>query len=484
MSSEADFVLGVIGDFSGRGGASDPGQRLAGKVFFDVDREAFGALLGRLAPQAELQLPYLEALTFGSLEDFDPDRIAERVPALAKLLEARESVGDPERARALVSEAGAELAPAAGGEGDAVSSEEPPEQRDAAPPPTESGAGVLDELLDARSSGTARAAGPSARGRRDPALDRLIAEIGEAWADRTDYDQQQRLREAIDEVLAARMRAILHHPCFQTVEARWRSLHQLVMRAETGEGLRIRLIDLAAEDLLAELSESGGDVRETLLYRLMVEGEIQTPGGTPFGMLLCDFTVEDREDHLRLLGALAALADLARAPLVAAAGSSLSDVSGDVVPEASETWTQMRALPGARRVGLCCPRVLLRLPYGPETEPVERFAFDEGVTAEQPRAYLWGSSAWVLAQAGLDAVAAPGSLADLPKFVEVSDLPLHVHQVAGEVRQTGPTERLLTEPQLERLMDQGLIPVAAFRGTDMARILSVRSIAGPSLLAG
>jgi len=42
-------------------------------------------------------------------------------------------------------------------------------------------------------------------------------------------------------------------------------------------------------------------------------------------------------------------------------------------------WKSFRASEDSRYMALTCPRILMRLPYGKETKPVEGFAFEERV---------------------------------------------------------------------------------------------------------
>ena len=49
-------------------------------------------------------------------------------------------------------------------------------------------------------------------------------------------------------------------------------------------------------------------------------------------------------------------------------------------------------------MALTLPHVLLRLPYGPSTVPVEDFQFVEDTDGKDTKKYLWGNAAYVLAQ--------------------------------------------------------------------------------------
>lgn len=94
------FVMGVMSDLSGK---SEKGKKeLAERDFVNVDMDNFGEFQKSIAPRAAF---YAENkltgegqmavdLTFNSMEDFTPGRVAEQVPATAKLLEARRQLSD------------------------------------------------------------------------------------------------------------------------------------------------------------------------------------------------------------------------------------------------------------------------------------------------------------------------------------------------------------------------------------------------------
>jgi len=463
MTASNPFVIGIIGDFSGRGGSPGLDERLAQKRFLEVDRDDFDALLRRLSPEARLGLPFCRRIGFSSWEDFHPDEIANRIPGLSTLLQARDAVDSPEQMRRLIAEAGMDTAIAG-----AETTEAPPSTV-----PEELSAGdLLDSIVACKpSDASVRLVRPST----DPQFDRVIREIAEASADRTDYAQQARWQTAIDVELAARMRAILHHPAFQRLEGAWRSLRDLVWNTECDGTLRIRTLDLAREDLIAEL-ESADAAESTTLFRLTSD-EHDTPGGEPCSLLVGDFTFQAEPDDFRILGYLARVAERFNVPLIAAAGPALVEAAETY----AERWQKLRRTPGAKHLGLCCTRLLLRLPYGPETNPIERFEFDEEATGEQPEHYLWGNPAFGVARTVARAMALEGTAAAAREFPELTNLPIHVYPAQGEARHEGPTERLLTETEIKSLREAGLIPIAGIRGRDTALVTSFRSLTREAL---
>jgi len=465
MSGTGAFVFGMLADFCGGHRAPE----LAARRFVEVDRDTLDAAIRRLEPQIELGLPFCRTLRFSCWDDFHPDAIAERVPALRKLLDARSEVAHPDAMRRLLEEAGISLDVARDESG-----APPTPQADAAPAEQADPGDLLDSILE----GTAEQPRPPTRTRfADPQLEELIGEIAESSTDSSDYDLQERWRAAIDRELASRVCAVLHHPAFRSIEASWSSLRGLVRQADTGEQLRIRVLDLRRDEILEDVGESP-ELSTSQLHRLIYEEATGTPGGEPLDMLLTDLELGDSEDDLRVLAVLGALAGKARAPLLAAASASLCEA--ETIP--SQGWRELRRSAPGRWLGLCYPRVLLRLPYGPDTESVERFELDESRDAGAEHPYLWGSSALTLGIPMACALAAEGTLDALPRFARLEGLPFHVFHDADEVQYRGPTEVLLTESRIQQLVELGIIPLAAIAGQDAAQLVAFRSISGDSFL--
>lgn len=97
---ELPFVMGVMSDLSGKSHVEKKPHTERDFVEFDMDN--FDERMERIAPRAAFAVEntltgegHLAVdLTFKTLEDFNPGSIARAVPALAKLLEAREQLND------------------------------------------------------------------------------------------------------------------------------------------------------------------------------------------------------------------------------------------------------------------------------------------------------------------------------------------------------------------------------------------------------
>ena len=98
---ELPFVVGIMGDFSG-----DPTEALrplSERKFIQIDRDNFNDVMARMTPGLNIRVAnkladdgseMAVALKFNSIEDFEPGRVAEQVPALKALLETRNKLRD------------------------------------------------------------------------------------------------------------------------------------------------------------------------------------------------------------------------------------------------------------------------------------------------------------------------------------------------------------------------------------------------------
>src|SRR3546814_17646918 len=96
------------------------------------------------------------------------------------------------------------------------------------------------------------------------------------------------------------------------------------------------------------------------------------------------------------------------------------------------------------------PRVLGRLPYGPDTEPVEAFNYTEDVSGKGHNRYLWLNAAYALGTKVTDAFATLGWCAAL-RGVEggglVEGLTTHTFSTAaGAAELTCQTAIAISDP--------------------------------------
>jgi type VI secretion system protein ImpB len=101
VERELPFVMGIMGEFSGD--PTKPLPSLSERKFVQIDRDNFNDVMARIGPGLNLKVDNTLAgdgtqmavdLKFNSIEDFEPGRIVEQVPALRQLMETRNKLRD------------------------------------------------------------------------------------------------------------------------------------------------------------------------------------------------------------------------------------------------------------------------------------------------------------------------------------------------------------------------------------------------------
>ena len=287
----------------------------------------------------------------------------------------------------------------------------------------------------------------------------------------------------IDELISAQLNQILHHPEVQQLESSWRGLHQLVQNSETGTRLKLRLLNVSQQDLQNDL-EKAVEFDQSALFKKIYEEEYGTFGGHPFSLLVGDYSFGRHPQDIALLEKLSNVAAAAHAPFIAAASPRLFDMGSftelavprdlSKVFESLELikWRSFRESEDSRYVSLALPRYLVRLPYGPETLPVEGMNFIEDVDGTDHAKYLWGNAAWVLAQRITEAFSKYGWCAAIRGSEgggAVEGLPAHTFRTqAGDLSLKCPTEVAITDRREKELNDLGFIALCHKKNTDLA----------------
>ena len=98
---ELPFVIGVLGDFSGK--PVDPLPRVRDRKFVEIDRDSFDNVLAGMKPRLQMGVEnklnndggkIAVELNFRSIEDFEPDQVVQQVEPLRRLVEARRNLSD------------------------------------------------------------------------------------------------------------------------------------------------------------------------------------------------------------------------------------------------------------------------------------------------------------------------------------------------------------------------------------------------------
>lgn len=482
LAEESSFRILLLGRWSGRSATSESLSEERPRRPILVDRDNYDEVMRRINPRVTLGGESDLSLEFAELDDFHPDRIFDRVPAFERLRDVRRRLLN-ERT---FNEAAAEVREWMG----APAPEEATGERAATP---HDGASLLSQMIGETPDERPHGARSPASGFED--IDSLVRDVARSHRVEREDPQQAEMVGVVDRASAGLMRTVLRDERVRSLEAAWRALYFLVSRLETSDNLKLYLLDLSKDELSDDLARE--DLRQSNLYKLLVEEASETPGGVSWSLLAGNYIFDATREDAELLASVAQIAEEARAPFVASVSPRLlgcESLAATPDPEmwrastdaeARRVWSALRQLPEARYIGLALPGFLLRLPYGQRTEPIERFDFEEIDESRTHESFLWGNPAFAIvyllgqtfSERGWDFTS--GTLQD------IEGLPLYVTEEAGETVTLPCAEALLTLRAAEKILNNGLMPLLSFRDQDRVRLARLQSIAHPfALLAG
>ncbi len=302
----------------------------------------------------------------------------------------------------------------------------------------------------------------------------------------------------IDDRLSRQVDAILHHPEFQALEARWRGLVLLVETAGNSGEIRIAVLQLQKEELARDLL-TAVEFDQSMFFKKVYEEEFGTAGGQPFGAILSDFSFAKTPSDVELLGKIGEVAASCFAPFIGDAcpetfGLSsfemferVSAVSPHFEGLRNVNWNSLRAKEDARFLGLTLPRVLLRLPYEDLLWREDTFVFREDVSAIDRSGYLWGSASFAFGKVLVRSFLQNAWFADIrgdshgPETGGVVDgLPVHSFTTdRADVAIKCSTEAMIGEEREKELSDLGFLPLSDCEDTGFSVFRSTQSLQKP-----
>jgi len=439
-----EFRILVLGDFSARGDDAP----LTGDLPRRVDRDDLDAHVARIAPRLRIEVDGAHIdLAFASMDDFHPDRLVARLAAL-------------------------ERRPAS-----PVTSERPAPERDPAPARAPdiaravSGASLLDDMLEDAGPGA-----PTIESRPVRQRDELSAFVERAVAPHLvrapDSETAARAVAKHQETVAV-LRRILHHPRVQALESTWRAVEMLVRRLDTDGDLRVFVLDVAR-------NQAAGALERVAQHR-------QAAGDESWALAISLHAYPDGDAGAELLAQAAMASRVLGTPLVAAAPASFAgrpsalelDDDERAPAQAPDVYGLIRRSLEARFLGLTCPRLLMREPYGPEN-PCDTIEFTELDDPENHESYLWGSGATAVALLAGAAFNERGWGMGGRMALELSSLPLFMYKRGPETVAASCAEVVMSERVARHLLSRGLMPLAWIKNTDRVRLVELRSVADPS----
>jgi type VI secretion system ImpC/EvpB family protein/type VI secretion system ImpB/VipA family protein len=454
--------VAMVGDFSGR---SSRGvlEALSNRRPVSIDIDNMAEVMGC----CHVSLPLLHKpgecveLHFKTPEDFHPDRLCRLAEPLDGLLQLRKRLLNPKTAAAASIEARDLLGAAVA----AVSS---------APVAVDSA--LVEQLLAKLPAGAS-----PARANPTVGIDALISNLFRSCAGSECAPVADEWIEPLDLELTRQLRAILHHPDFQQMEAAWSAVAMLVNAFGAEDSIKLSLIDVSKAELMADLETPA--IEASGFYKLLAQ--------QPPALLVANFTFGDTLAELDTMERLSRIAAAAKAPVIAAAHPHLTGCesfsaqpdpqswSRPLPPPCLQRWQALRQSPEACYLGLAAPRFLLRQPYGQAGDAIDLFPFEELSDAAAHESYLWGNPAFLCGYVLCQAFLKEGWNLATARSAEVGDMPVHSIADDDETTVKSWAETWLSERAAGVMLKHGLIPVMAMKDRNAVRLCNLQSIASP-----
>ncbi|MDR2645928.1 MAG: type VI secretion system contractile sheath large subunit [Holosporaceae bacterium] len=536
VMKELPFVIGALIDLSGM--PVDPLPPIKLRKFVEVDRDNLPDFMISINPRLAIQVKdTLEdgsedlnaELFFKHMDDFGPISIARQVPKLNKIYSSRIKLNDlvvklegndplQQCVKDIVADAGLKAALKAQIDAvlkankqsitaDFATAQTP---NGVAPPPSGGGATAAGappaadapkmnrEILKEMFVGGKLARDPSAEVYACSILLELLLKIEETKVTvmKNPLAFVEKAVADIDAILSAQINEILHNQAFQELEGTWRALHYLIMNTETSTQLKIRVMNATKKDLLDDL-ENAVEFDQSQLFKKVYEEEYGTFGGHPYSCLIGGYEFTRHPQDILLLEKISNVAAAAHAPFIAAAHPRMFDMESfthlagprDIskIFESTEMikWRSFRDSEDSRYAALVLPRVLMRLPYGPDTLPVDGMSYVESIDGNDNSQFCWGNAAFVLAQRIGYAVSLykwPAAIRGVEGGGLVEELPAYTFKTTdGDIALKCPTEIAITDRREKELTDMGFLAICHSKGTDFAAFFGGQTTQKPKV---
>jgi type VI secretion system protein ImpC len=300
---------------------------------------------------------------------------------------------------------------------------------------------------------------------------------------------------SLDSQISRQLDAVMHHPEFQRVESTWRGLKSLIDQTDFRQNVRIELLDISKEHLIQDF-EDAPEIAQSGLYTHTYIQEYDTPGGEPIAAAISSYEFDRSPQDIALLRSISKVAAAAHMPFIGAVGpaffgkESMEEVAaikdiGNYFDRAEYIkWKSFRDTDDARYIGLTMPRVLGRLPYGPDTIPVRSFNYVESVKGPDHGKYLWTSASFAFASNMVKSFIANGWCVQIrgpQSGGAVTDLPIHLYDLGTGSQVKIPSEVMIPETREFEFANLGFIPLSYYKNRDYACFFSANSAQKPAL---
>ncbi len=299
----------------------------------------------------------------------------------------------------------------------------------------------------------------------------------------------------LDFQISRQLDAVMHHEAFQKVESLWRGLKHLVDRTDYRQNVRTEILDVS-KDALRQDFEDSPEIIQTGLYWHTYVSEYDQPGGEPIGAIISSYEFDASPQDVALMRNISKVSAAAHMPFIGSVGpkfflkESMEEVAaikdiGNYFDRAEYIkWKSFRDTDDSRYIGLTMPRVLGRLPYGPDTVPVRSFNYMEEVKGPDHEKYLWTNASFAFAANMVRSFINNGWCVQIrgPQAGgAVQDLPIHLYDLGTGNQVKIPSEVLIPETREFEFANLGFIPLSYYKNRDYSCFFSANSAQKPAL---
>jgi type VI secretion system protein ImpC len=448
----------MLGAFDGLAETGDTPHQGAPAVH-PIDIDTLDIRMAKLQPSTSLSLDSVDdqsgiSIRFACLDDFHPDRLLEQLTAHALSTDNSPVVIEAQRpARSPLSREG---------------------QTDA-----ESEQDALSRLLGERPLNVEqkKTGGSKLSASRQSMIKELVQRIAENASEERDTKSPEFQTNGIHENqnTTRLLRKLLHDKSFQALEAGWRAVDWLIRSTEPDPAIRFYILNMSRRKLAHERAEHEIPTTSPLYCTLRdLQGRDDL---SEFDFLLLDqHQYGLSPDDIATLEWLGSLVDNFDGTLLAGADSSFmkSDIESS---DAIEAWQNFRQRTSSTSMALFYPQVLLRLPYGSQTDPVEGLDFEELDASWTIDDLLWGNPAYaaliLMIRQWMDQ-------ADTDTPTLLTDLPAYSYKRDGDYRLQPCTKTLLGESEIDHLLQLGLVPLIGSASNNTIKIPWYQHLGSPS----
>ena len=467
---EMPFRMLILGDWSGDGEKSEIAQRR----LIEIDRDNFDEIINQYNINLKLHFSDDESeslsLDFKKLDDFHPDFLFNQVSLFKNLRSLRKRLLNPQEYNDAVKEIRAYSEPQQSP--DFVSA---PGERVKQP---DDSTDLLDKILSRETSSeyNNNAVTVDSKG-----FNRFLRDVIQPHLVNVDLDKQAEFVKVIDESISSLMRKILHHKSFQNLESAWRGLDFLVRNTDTGSDLKIYLFNINKAELSEHL-KIYENLFDSPFYKIIFQNDLNISWSILSADFCFDFDVKDIASLIRLtkMSAVNQVPFISYLPVAktdSANENGYSDWTINQSEDARKLWTTIRSQAESEYLGLLTTRFLARVPFGVGTEPTEYFDFEEFGSNAAANEYLWANPCFIALYLIAKTFHRYGWNIQRNLFKEIDNLPAHIYQVNNETALKLPLENIFNLQETEKLLELGLMPLVAFKDTNIVRLVQLKAIA-------